>query len=421
MGAAFGMAMLAKMPMPAAVLLPGFFLYLLASGRGRKIGMYVLESLPGLAVMLLVWLPWIVMVLHSQDTGTVGAKWYREFISRFEGDIGAPTQRWYYYGPALLWMALPWTLSLPEALAGPWLNRYRPWRDVLLLAFCIVAFNVVFFSAAGIKRPQYILPAMPWLLLLLTPPVWRFFAGPMFEHPRWLERMGVALAIGALVGCAAGWLWLLHYQHAVAHGFFAPVAVMTGGLACMGVVLALRARTEALYALLLTITVTFCFAWARAGLYWGGSEQEQRFARQFRQIVPAGAAAWYVARPDARLVYYGNLVLPRVLSDLDLLDRLRQHKMRDSDENRQVLTGLALVEQFRQDRPVYAVAEYWHWQGLQSMPAFTSLKPKLLYRQGVYADNPSKDWVLLANRTASAATQAAEARRVRIPDRRRAP
>jgi 4-amino-4-deoxy-L-arabinose transferase len=402
MGAAFGMGMLAKMPMPLAVLLPGFFLYLVATGRWRKIGMYVLESLPGLVLMFVIWLPWILLVLYRLDSGTVGAKWYREFFSRYEGDIGANVQPLYYYGPVLLWMALPWTLSLPEALAGPWLSRYRPWRDVLILAFCIAVFNLVFFSSAGYKRPHYILPAIPWLLLLLTPPVWRFFAGPLYEHPKLFTRLGLALTIASLVGGGVVFYILSHGQEPGTAGRLAvPIGVLVGGLATMGVLLATRARIEAAYILLLTITVTFCLGWTRASFYWGGAEREQQFARQFHQIVPAGSQAFHLGRPDARLVYYGPMTLPRVLSDLDLLQELHDRKIRSTSENGQMLTAMALIRLFRQNQPVYVVGTYAQWNDLvETLPEFVKLRPQLLYRQTGFTEgqSPGKDWVVIGNR-----------------------
>ncbi len=118
-GAAMGMAMLAKMPMPLAVLLPGFMLYLVLTGRTRKIATYLLDALPGVALMLLLWLPWIVLVLGRLDSEAVGLKWWREFIGRAEGDIGKAPAPWYYYIERLPGYVLPWTLSLPEA-------PYRP-------------------------------------------------------------------------------------------------------------------------------------------------------------------------------------------------------------------------------------------------------------------------------------------------------
>jgi 4-amino-4-deoxy-L-arabinose transferase len=408
MGAAIGIGMLAKMPMPAVVLLPGFLLYLLATGRARKIGPYVLESLPGIALMLAIWLPWVLMVLHRLDSGVVGAKWYREFFLRYEGEIGANTQPWYYYGPLVLGMVLPWTLSLPEALAGPWLSRYRPWRDVLMLAFCIAIFNLVFFSTAGYKRSQYVLPAMPWFLLLLTPAVWRFFGGPIYEHPKLVARLGLVLAGGALVAGVGTFIVLSYRDPGMAGRFAVPMGILVGGLALTGFALSLRARVEAMYVLLLTIAVTFCFGWMRAGLYWGGAQRERQFAAEVHEIVPPQAALFYLGRPDARLVYYGRLILPRVLSDLEIEQRIREGGMRRTAENAQIVTALALIDLFKQDRPVYVIATYDQWDKLTTLlPDFVKLRPQLLYRQTGFTEDPGKDWVLIANRAAATATMPA--------------
>jgi hypothetical protein len=119
--------------------------------------------------------------------------------------------------------------------------------------------------------------------------------------------------------------------------------------------------------------------------------------------VPDDAASYYVARPDARLVYYGRMTLPRVLSDLDLEARIQAQRMQRTVENGQILTALALIDLFKQDKPVYAVGTFGQWNELQTLPDFLRQQPRLLYRQSGFGE-PGKDWVVIANRAAPAAT-----------------
>ena len=77
--------------------------------------------------------------------------------------------------------------------------------------------------------------------------------------------------------------------------------------------------------------------------------------------------------------------------------------MRRTVENGQMLTALALIELFKQDKPVYAVGTYGQWRELQTLPDFLRQQPKLLYRQTGLPDSPGKDWVVIANRAAPAA------------------
>lgn len=420
-GAAMGMGMLAKMPMPPAVLLPGFLVYLLATGRGRKIGTYLLDALPGIAVMLLVWLPWVVLVLQRVDSQAVGLKWFREFISRAEGDVGNRVGPWHYYLARLCGYLLPWTLSLPEALASPWLRRYRPWRDVLIFAFCMAILNLAFFSVPSFyKRDQYLLPAMPWFLLLLTPAVWRFFAGPVYEHPQLFRRCGLALAAIAIIGAVAGWLLLNHRDPSAASVLAVPMGVLVAGIVLMGVMLAAGARLESFYALILTIAVTFCLVWNRDRLpaYMTSTQREHSFAQEVRRIVPPGAKACYLGNPDPRLVYYGGLSMPRVLSDLETGKQVRQAKRQTQEAGRQVsqsnsqigqiVTAQALIEQFKHLEPIYVVSDFGKWQMLWTVDQFRELGPSLLYHQTGFEQEQERDLVVFGNAAAATGTAVQE-------------
>lgn len=413
-GATMGMGMLAKMPMPLAVLLPGFLIYMVATGRTRKIGTYLVDALPGIALMLLVWLPWVLLVLGRLDSEAVGLKWFREFISRAEGDIGKAPGPWYYYIERIAGYVLPWTLSLPEALVSPWTRRYRPWRDVLIFAFCLAFFNLAFFSLPGLyKRDQYLLPAMPWFLLLLTPPVWRFFAGPVYEHPRLFRWLGLALAATTAAGTAAGWLLLNQSDSHLAHNMAVPMGVLGAGLVLTGVVLATGARLESLYVLILTIAVTFCLGWNRDRLpeYMTSTKREQSFVQEVRRIVPPRAEIYNLGKPDPRLVYYGRLIIPRVLSDLETGKRTEQARQSNLQAGRQkqlssdigqLITAQALIELFQQPKPVYIVSDFDKWKMLGTVVEFQDLHPQLVYRHPGFEEEQDRDLVIFANAAAPA-------------------
>jgi len=410
-GAAMGVAMLAKGPMPLPVLLPGFLIYLLATGRARRIGPMLLESIPGLTIFLLICLPWPLMVVDRLEGEAVFAKWYREFFLRYEGLVGSGERPrpWWYYVPVLAGLLLPWTASVPEALAGPWLRRYRPWRDVLVLAFCLAAFNLVFFSTAGYKRPHYLLPAIPWFCILLTPAVWRFFVGPIYAGPRLSRVLGVAIVVAVVLGLAGSVVFALAEKPPYARAAAAPVAVLAGGLMVFGLALALRARTWAMWILAGAITVTFCLSWAKLGRFIYDTKRETAFAKAVADIVPAGMDIYSLGRPEARLVYYGKLRMRRVITDLELERRIRELNMPRTPKSAIRIGVKSLIELLARPEPVYVVAQYGHWEQLQAVRQFVELRPELLYHQTGYKSDSKDDLILMANQAGKSAAKRAPA------------
>ncbi len=121
-----------------------------------------------LAITLVVAAPWYIAV-GLQDGRFLGEFFWTHNLMRFVTPLDHQAPPWYYL-PGLLLGMLPWTLLLPALLK--FLGRrsattaaHRPAAlGLYLLAFL---WCLGFFSAAGCKRPGYILPAMPPLALAL--------------------------------------------------------------------------------------------------------------------------------------------------------------------------------------------------------------------------------------------------------------
>jgi hypothetical protein len=120
------------------------------------------------AVALAVAAPWYAAVA-LQDPAFAGEFFWTHNVQRFVQPLDHVEPVWYYL-PGLLLGMLPWTLLLPSlgkllARRSGVITTRRPGS----LGFFLLAFGwcLVFFSAAGCKRPGYILPAMPPLALAL--------------------------------------------------------------------------------------------------------------------------------------------------------------------------------------------------------------------------------------------------------------
>jgi 4-amino-4-deoxy-L-arabinose transferase-like glycosyltransferase len=147
----------------------------------------------GLAVFVLLVLPWHLYMLHA-----FGADFVREYlglhvITRATTQMEGHTTPWWYYGKVLLAYTSPWLLLLPFALS--WQAR-RPNTKVDLREFLVFAIVVlVFFSAIATRSPKYIFPAYPALALLTAD----WLAAELAQRSRrfqWIAAIAALAAIG---------------------------------------------------------------------------------------------------------------------------------------------------------------------------------------------------------------------------------
>ena len=168
-GFAMGLAVLCKGPVGAAVPLLAW-----AAARGalppapRRAG--VQPAIASAAVFMATVLPWIVRV-HTLEPGFLHYALIDETLQRFTSAerfnrAGPP----YYYAVVLTWAGGAWGAVLVAAAPALW----RRWRaggpDAAPIAFAIRAAGAILllFSVSASKRPQYILPALVPLALLVA-------------------------------------------------------------------------------------------------------------------------------------------------------------------------------------------------------------------------------------------------------------
>ena len=112
-----------------------------------------------LAAAILIW-PYLVL----QELPEAYRTWQRETLGRAVGTLGQDT--WYYYGPKLLWMALPWTpfafLVIRESWRAAWFERNR--RERFLWIWLLT--QVVVLSLSANKHKQYLMATLPVVSLL---------------------------------------------------------------------------------------------------------------------------------------------------------------------------------------------------------------------------------------------------------------
>ena len=151
---------LAKFHYGLGMVLPVIAVSIVSEQNWRRIGSLI-NPLGWLllAAAIVVW-PYLVL----QELPEAHQIWQRETLGRAVGTLGQDT--WYYYGPKLLWMALPWTpfalLVVRESWRAAWIERDR--RERFLWIW--IATQIVVLSLSANKHKQYLMATLPVISLL---------------------------------------------------------------------------------------------------------------------------------------------------------------------------------------------------------------------------------------------------------------
>ncbi len=351
---ALGMGMLAKGPAPLAmVAVPlAIWWYLerpqrLLAGVGaaavkasalslvRGLGRRTLQAItrlwvfPGVLIFLAVFVPWMIAVAREQPYAW--RMWNWQYFQRFQGDFEDTRERGaFYYIPIALGLLGPWTLAVGHGLAAPWMARFRARRRELFFVGVWGVVGVAVMSAMGFKKPYYILPAMPPLILLCAPIVDAFF------HRRFDTRNLLrtsTLGIAALLALAPPLTNLAVRQRMP--DLVTPATVATIVLA-VGIAAALAAQWRnrpraALLVTAMTITAVFLQVWYAVAPSLTNFERVAVLHRQLLDHgVPEGAAIfWADQRPDARLRFYYNRRSAHLVNPADIVMKMVERKRSD--------------------------------------------------------------------------------------------
>jgi len=338
--ACFAFAMLAKAPFPLAVIgLPLACWWFLTIPllrlnetpcaehqherrwvliRRQIVGAKRLVSVPGVLLFLLIFLPWPIYVYFNVDNAL--DLWRLEFLARYTGDLYGKNHSFLYYLPlALAWIA-PFSLSLPEALAAPFLQAYREHRKPLLFAFTWVAVTTGFLGSSAFKVPRYLVVCIPGFALLLGPVLDRLFFAVRTFSIRGLRLTKTVLLVGIPVAAMVGAvIFVDRYPEQWAIYRVAGVIVILGGIVST-LLFAPGRRITSLLFLEATVALAFTSAWDAIGLSDAKSVRTRQIVEQFhaRFIGDDDRVVWVCGRSDARLAYYTGLRIRPLFEDSEL-------------------------------------------------------------------------------------------------------
>jgi len=230
--AATALAVLTKGPIGLALPLMIAIPYALWRRAGRA-----LWAPAGPLLFAVLLMPWL-MVMSRRVPDFLHYALVTETLVRLTTPALGRTGPLWYFIPILLAGALPWTVvalvGLRRALAHQEDGRRDPYAVFLL---CWILVPLVFFSLSQSKRPQYVLPLVPAVALLVAH-LWR-----TAERPAGARAAGLVLiAAGAALGAAP---WLLPHALPLSAGVrdtLPRTAAWLGSLAAVAGVITLTFR-----------------------------------------------------------------------------------------------------------------------------------------------------------------------------------
>jgi 4-amino-4-deoxy-L-arabinose transferase-like glycosyltransferase len=147
---------------PIALVLPALVVMAWLWTRGELHRWHEIPWRAALLVYTAIVLPWYALETIRHGWPFLGSVIGYYTITRFVGVVENQSGPWWYYGPVLLTGAFPWSGFL-LAMVPYHIQRWREEGSALVLLWCGITF--LFYTVAGTKLPNYILPIYPMAAL----------------------------------------------------------------------------------------------------------------------------------------------------------------------------------------------------------------------------------------------------------------
>lgn len=376
-----------------------------------------LYLVPGVIVFVAVFVPWMIAVgrqfPHAWDI------WNWQYFQRAQGFYEDTRPRGaFYYLPIMIGLTAPWIFLLAEAVAAPWLKRYARQRRGLLYAglYCLVGLAVM--SMMAFKKPYYILPAVPPLLVMMGLVAERFYAFVPTTMPvklrmwfgRWRDVViqdplrfawitWAIVAVSAILMLIFGNFWMNAHIPKVAG---ALTVIAAGALVVLLWAGLLHVWGHGGWALGLTaaaVVAAFHAAWYTCGPTLA-AESSERVRRLDEALDQAGVPAdvniyWVDARPDARLSFYYARRARYTVTPEETVKFVGVNRTRAGV--RELLEAYVLEKaegMMAAEETVYLLASFKQYNKARSRGIIFHE----IARVKCDPDNPNKDWMVISNR-----------------------
>jgi 4-amino-4-deoxy-L-arabinose transferase-like glycosyltransferase len=230
-------------------------------------------------------------------------------VGRFFGVVENQPGPWYYYLPVLALGGFPWSALFPSLAVYHGRRFRRDPRSLLLLIW--IGVTVLFYSAAGTKLPNYVLPVFP-VAAIAAGPVWVRAIWERDTEAAGLVRWGAGLLL--LGGLALGTAVMIFGQMKYPAEFaaVAPHLRRLGVMLAVGVVvaalfLAARAYRQGFAVLTATMVATLLTVALATVPHLERLRATKPMALALRAVVrPEDKVVGIGLSDRASLVYYGR-------------------------------------------------------------------------------------------------------------------
>lgn len=366
--------------------------------------------LPGLVLFAAFFVPWMVVVARAEPHAW--QEWNSQYLQRAQGDyLDSRDRSPFYYLPYVLGFLAPWVFALVEGAAAPWMKRYSRMHKPLLYCGLWALISLLIMSLEPFKKPYYILPALPALMLMMSLVLDRFLSLPP-PPPRvgWsvVAGLAVALAAGVIVGA-----WQLR------RGFPSVAVPLTMAAAIAAValtgsaVLKMRGRGWACAGVIAAVTIAlFQVVWQGYGRVLDNVDRAQKLAQALDEHkVPQDASVlWADGRPDARVGFYFGRQTGFLIPPAEIVTQILDRKQ--GKREIQEMAAARIGELLRSAEPVYLILER---SNLEQLSRLRSISERLqsgaihvlaaIERGG----GSRKDWVVITNQRAPGSQAGPEA------------
>jgi len=410
---AFALAMLAKAPLPLAIVGLSLGVYwfitlpfLSASQHGERhygalarrwvwgckaqlTRLRTLWLIPGVLLFIILVGAWPAYVFANVDNAI--ALWRIEYLDRFTGELSAIAKPLWYYIPIIFGLTVPFMASVPEAVASPFLPRYAAQRRGIAYAFTWAAVATLFLSAAAFKRPHYLLSVVPAYCLLLAPVIERLFFGGVAAASRLVRAtcLGVPVLLG-IAGIVGGAVLQRQYP-----ALLRPYVVASSGAflvwtaACWAYA---RNRRVASFVLLnLGVPILLLVMWPAVaeGIVFNTEAEALATALREHGVGFDDEIIWADKRPNASIEFYSGLRIHRLIDENEMAG-LRSGRRTVSGEVFQEISR-RIREQLNEDKPVYLVLRAKYYRMLSQRCDFAT---QVLFRLEGFHEDPDDELVV---------------------------
>ncbi|WP_072621234.1 ArnT family glycosyltransferase [Spirulina major] len=203
---------------PVGIVIPGLVILVFLFYTGNLFTVWQEAKVwSGLLIFAVITIPWYVLVIQANGESYINDFFGYHNLDRFTRVVNQHSAPWYFYFLVVLVGFLPWSVSLPLAIARLNLWQRRFWcaqprqaqLGLLAVIWVIVIFG--FFTVAVTKLPSYTLPLLPAAAILVAQ-LWSYELSlnklPSMAHqPRHTAGILITGVFSAIFAIATGVFW----------------------------------------------------------------------------------------------------------------------------------------------------------------------------------------------------------------------